>query len=128
MTNETMNSSDEQEELKKILELQRQLEERIKKFDQLDQKQKLEKLFSETTKGLFVRIISDQATAAEFSAAVNLLKNNNISVSQDTDDELKKLEEALNNRRKKNKMTSQDEEELKDTINNNIVTFKKIGE
>lgn len=122
------NELNEQDELKEIMELQAKLQEKMEKFNKLDILDKLGVLQHEVCKGLYARIVSDQATAAEFSSAVNLLKNNNITVSQNTDDELQKLEEALNQRRSKRKPSKLDEAELKEDINNNIVTFKRIGE
>lgn len=98
----------------------------MEQFNQLDQKQKLENLFEVLTKGLYKRIISDEATAAEFSSAVNLLKNNNITVDIDTSDELKKLEEALEKRRsKKKKLSQEDIDQLKEDNGPNVINFKR---
>lgn len=113
-------------EYQEMLELQKKLTEKMEQFKELDQKQKLENLFSALTNGLYKRIISDEATAAEFSSAVNLLKNNNITIDVDTSDELQKLEEALEKRRSKKKvLTKEDIDELKEDNSPNVINFKR---
>lgn len=120
------NDITETKEYQEMMELQKKLMEKMEQFKELDQKQKLENLFSALTNGLYKRIISDEATAAEFSSAVNLLKNNNITIDVDTSDELQKLEEALEKRRSKKKvLTKEDIDELKEDNSPNVINFKR---
>lgn len=64
-------------------------------FDNMSLSQLLERLHVEQVKGLLRRITEDAATGSEFAAANQLLKNNNISVTPETNDEMNELRDKL---------------------------------
>lgn len=80
-----------------------------------DLKHLLEKLHEIQIKALTERIESGEATGAEFAAANQLLKNNNITVDINTDDSLQELENSLKVLRKgkpKLELTEDDKQDL----------------
>lgn len=60
-------------------------------------------LLLEVTKGLLKRIQDGEATGAEFSAAINLLKNNNVTTNIETDTNMSELEQRINEIKNKRK-------------------------
>jgi len=85
----------------------------------------LQDLFAETVKGIEKRVKSEEACAADFNAAIALLKLNNITVDPENSETLKQLQNTLEEKRAKRKarvagLTSEEE--------SNIIQAKFGGE
>lgn len=63
----------------------------------------LQDLFAETVKGIEKRVKSEEACAADFNAAIALLKLNNITVDPENSETLKQLQNTLEEKRAKRK-------------------------
>lgn len=91
----------------------------------------MQKLFESTVSGIQKRIESEEACAADFNAAIALLKLNNITVNPETSESVNKLRDKLEEKRERRKarvagngiVDALTEEESK-----NILQFKKAGE
>ncbi len=68
--------------------------------------EKLNKLFEAVVDTLTNRIANDEATGSEYSAAIALLKNNNVTVTPETNESMNKLQDQLNNIKKGNRKAS----------------------
>ena len=82
----------------------------------------LQKLFTETVKGIEKRVSSEEACAADFNAAISLLKLNNITVNPDQSETLDELRNRIEEKRNKRKARIA---ELSNDEITNIVDFRK---
>lgn len=96
------------------------LKKEVEMYKSLDTLSKLIKLQDETFVLMYKRVITGEATSADFNAIINTLKHNEITVDKETEDELKSLTEKLEKKRARSKPTAEDIAELKNVIHFNV--------